>query len=221
MTHKTHTDFVALFNKPTAQSKRVSGAHRLMPTVFSHRIDDDDDPLLDRVVGEILDIDTPMPFRYFIETFPLTLDTTGDTPMINKVILVGNLGRDPEIRYTPSGMAVANFSIATTDRWKDKASGEMKERTEWHRIVAWVALGDLRRVPVQRQAGIYRRPTPNPVVEKDGITRYTTEVVANEMKMLGNRGDGGGAKSQGGGGTPEYEGPPLPEEGGYDDDIPF
>jgi single-strand DNA-binding protein len=222
MTHKTHTDFVALFNKPTAQSKRVSGAHRLMPTVFSHRIDDDDDPLLDRVVGEILDIDTPMPFRYFIETFPLTLDTTGDTPMINKVILVGNLGRDPEIRYTPSGMAVANFSIATTDRWKDKASGEMKERTEWHRIVAWGRLGEICGEYLSKGRQVYiegRLQTRS--WEKDGITRYTTEVVANEMKMLGNRGDGGGAKSQGGGGTPEYEGPPLPEEGGYDDDIPF
>ena len=144
--------------------------------------------------------------------------------MINKVIIVGNLGKDPEIRYTPSGMAVANFSVATTDRWKDKTSGEMKERTEWHRIVAWGRLGEICGEYLAKGRQVYiegRLQTRS--WEKDGVTRYTTEIVANEMKMLGTRDGGSGSqRGQGGGGTmPEYDGPPLPENGGIDDDIPF
>lgn len=142
--------------------------------------------------------------------------------MINKVTLIGNLGKDPEIRYTPSGMAVANFNIATTDRWKDKASGEMKERTEWHRIVAWGRLGEICGEYLAKGRQVYiegRLQTRS--WEKDGVTRYTTEIVANEMKMLGSRDGGSNSQRSQGGGMPEYDGPPLPEEGGVDDDIPF
>jgi len=143
--------------------------------------------------------------------------------MINKVILVGNLGRDPEIGYTPSGTAKATFSVATTDRWKDKASGEMKEKTEWHRVIAWGRLGEICGEYLAKGRQVYiegRLQTRS--WEKDGVTRYTTEVVANEMKMLGSRSDGGGGGSRPqSSGMPEYDGPPLPEEGGFDDDIPF
>ncbi len=140
--------------------------------------------------------------------------------MINKAILVGNLGRDPEIRYTPSGTAVANFTIATSERWKDKNSGEMQERTEWHRIVAWGKLGEICGEYLAKGRQVYiegRIQTRS--WEKDGVTRYTTEIVATEMKMLGGRG-GDNQRSGGGQGAPEYDGPPLPDSS-FDDDIPF
>jgi single-strand DNA-binding protein len=107
------------------------------------------------------------------------------TAMINKAILVGRLGSDPEVRYTPSGMAVANFNIATNEKWKDKGSGEMKERTEWHRIVAWGRLGEICGEYLAKGKMVYvegRLQTRS--WEKDGVTRYTTEIVAQEMKML-------------------------------------
>jgi len=142
--------------------------------------------------------------------------------MINKVILVGNLGRDPEIRYTPSGMAVANFTIATSEKWKDKQSGEMQERTEWHRIVAWGRLGEICGEYLSKGRQVYiegRLQTRQ--WEKDGVTRYTTEVVAAEMKMLGAKGQGGGgSQSNDQSSVPEYSGPPIPGSQD-DDDIPF
>ena len=145
--------------------------------------------------------------------------------MINKVILVGNLGRDPEMRYTPNGMAVANFSIATTERWKDKASGEKQEKTEWHRIVAWGRLGEVCGEYLSKGRQVYiEGKLQTRQWEKDGVTRYTTEIVANEMKMLGNRDDAGGGSGRTGGTNRKYDGPPLPGVGdfdGYDDDIPF
>lgn len=142
--------------------------------------------------------------------------------MINKVILVGNLGRDPEIRYTPSGTAVANFTIATTEKWKDKQSGEMQERTEWHRIVAWSRLGEICGEYLSKGRQVYiEGKLQTRQWEKDGVTRYTTEVVASEMKMLGPKTQGDGYnkpadQSQ----VPEYSGPPLPGTQD-DDDIPF
>ncbi len=142
--------------------------------------------------------------------------------MINKVILVGNLGRDPEIRYTPSGTAVANFTIATTEKWKDKQSGEMQERTEWHRIVAWSRLGEICGEYLSKGRQVYiEGKLQTRQWEKDGVTRYTTEVVASEMKMLGakNQGDGYN-KPAGQSQVPEYSGPPLPGTQD-DDDIPF
>lgn len=141
--------------------------------------------------------------------------------MINKVILVGNLGRDPEVRYTPSGTAVANFNIATSERWKDKATGEMQERTEWHRIVAWGKLGEIcgEYLSKGRQVYIEGRIQTRDWEDKEGIKRYTTEIVANEMKMLGTRDSGGAVRPSGPSTVPEYSGPPLPED--QDDDIPF
>jgi single-strand DNA-binding protein len=141
--------------------------------------------------------------------------------MINKVILVGNLGRDPEIRYTPSGTAVANFTIATSERWKDKSSGEMQERTEWHRIVAWGRLGEICGEYLSKGKQVYLegRLQTRKWEDKEGATRYTTEVVANEMKMLGAKGSGDGYRPADAGQVSEYSGPPLPEDG--DDDIPF
>ena len=140
--------------------------------------------------------------------------------MINKAILVGNLGKDPEIRYTPSGMAVANFSIATSEKWKDKNSGEMQERTEWHRIVAWGRLGEIcgEYLSKGRQVYIEGRIQTNQW-EKDGVTRYTTEIVAKEMKILGSRDSGDASRPTESTQAPEYSGPPVPGEG--EDDIPF
>ena len=139
--------------------------------------------------------------------------------MINKVILVGNLGRDPEIRYTQSGTAVANFTLATSERWKDRNTGEMQESTEWHRIVAWGRLGEICGEYLSKGRQVYiegRLQTRS--WEQDGVTRYTTEVVAREMKMLGSR-EGAERPSSSPPTPPEYAGPPLPEES--DDDIPF
>jgi len=143
--------------------------------------------------------------------------------MINKVILVGNLGRDPEIRYTPSGTAVANFSVATTERWKDKSSGEMQERTEWHRIVAWGRLGEICGEYLAKGRQVYiEGKLQTRQWEKDGVTRYTTEVVASEMKMLGAKTQGDGYRPPDQSQAPEYSGPPLPGSGSKeDDDIPF
>ena len=107
---------------------------------------------------------------------------------INKVILIGRLGRDPEVRYTPDGAAVANFSIATSDEWKDKATGEKKERTEWHRIVAFRRLGEICGEYLSKGKQVYvegRLQTRS--WEKDGVTRYTTEIVAYDVQFLGGR----------------------------------
>jgi single-strand DNA-binding protein len=141
--------------------------------------------------------------------------------MINKAILIGNLGRDPEIRYAPSGTAVANFTIATSERWKDRDSGEWKDRTEWHRIVAFGRLAEIcgEYLSKGRQVYIEGKLQTREWEDKEGNRRFTTEVLANEMKMLGPRDAGGSPSSYGGAKVPEYEGPPLPEE--KDDDIPF
>ena len=139
--------------------------------------------------------------------------------MINKVILVGNLGRDPEVSYTPSGMAVAKFSVATSEKWKDKNSGEMQERTEWHRITAFGRLGEICGEYLAKGRQVYiegRLQTSS--WEKDGITRYSTDIIANEMKMLGPRGSADASRMPEPPQTPEYSGPPLPDR---DDDIPF
>jgi single-strand DNA-binding protein len=143
--------------------------------------------------------------------------------MINKVILVGNLGKDPEIRYTPSGTAVANFTIATTERWKDKTSGEMQEKTEWHRITAWGRLGEICGEYLAKGRQVYiEGKLQTRQWEKDGVTRYTTEVIASEMKMLGSKTQGDGYKPSDQSQVPEYSGPPLPGTGSQeDDDIPF
>lgn len=157
---------------------------------------------------------------------------------INKVILVGNLGRDPETRYMPSGGAVTNVSIATSKGWKDKDSGEQKERTEWHRIVFFNRLAEIAGEYLKKGSKIYiEGELRTRDWEKDGQKHYTTEVVASEMQMLDSRGDmggggGGGSHSGGSGGgqgsnqggtgssSPADDfGPPPSDD--FDDDIPF
>ena len=154
---------------------------------------------------------------------------------INKVILVGNLGRDPETRYMPSGGAVTNVSIATSKGWKDRDSGEQKERTEWHRIVFFNRLAEIAGEYLKRGSKVYiEGELRTRDWEKDGQKHYTTEVVASEMQMLDSRGEmgGGGSSSggsggnqggsQGGGGSSSAGddfGPPPSDD--FDDDIPF
>jgi single-strand DNA-binding protein len=140
--------------------------------------------------------------------------------MINKAILIGNLGRDPEVSYTPSGMAVAKFSIATSERWKDKNSGEMQERTEWHRITAFGRLAEICGEYLSKGRQVYiegRIQTSS--WEKDGITRYSTDIIASEMKMLGPRDFSQAVSPSREAPVPEKPGPPFQE--GPDDDIPF
>ncbi|KAB7628225.1 single-stranded DNA-binding protein [Alkalilimnicola sp. S0819] len=132
---------------------------------------------------------------------------------VNKVILIGNLGVDPETRYMPSGSAVTNIRIATSESWRDKQTGEQQERTEWHTVVFFNKLAEI--------AGEYLRKGSKVYVEgslrtrkwqgKDGQDRYSTEIVANEMQMLDSR--GGGSAPMGGGGQSR----PQQQSGGYDD----
>lgn len=139
--------------------------------------------------------------------------------MINKVILVGNLGRDPEVRYTADGRAVANFSMATSEKWKDKNTGEMVERTEWHNIVAWGKLGEICGEYLAKGRQVYiegRLQTRS--WEKDGVTRYTTEVIASEMKMLGARDSSGSYRPPADNTMRKGPTPSMPND---DDDIPF
>ncbi len=158
---------------------------------------------------------------------------------INKVILVGNLGRDPETRYLTSGSPVTNVSIATSKSWKDRDSGEQRERTEWHRIVFFNRLAEIAGEYLKRGSKVYiEGELRTREWERDGQKHYTTEIVANEMQMLDSRGDnmGGGAMDGGGsmdgssgggsmggnsgsgGGAPDF-GPPPQDD--FDDDIPF
>ncbi|MCW7076396.1 MAG: single-stranded DNA-binding protein [Candidatus Syntrophoarchaeum sp.] len=116
--------------------------------------------------------------------------------MINRVILVGNVGRDPEISYTAAGLAVARFSVATSEMWKDKATGDKKEKTEWHRIVAFGKLAEICGEYLVKGKQVYiegRLQTGS--WEKDGVTRYSTDIIASEMKMLGG---GGGLQERSG-----------------------
>ena len=109
---------------------------------------------------------------------------------INKVLLIGHLGNDPEIRYTPSGTAVANFTIATSEEWKDKMSGEKQTRTEWHRIVVWSRLAEIcgEYLHKGKQVYIEGRLQTRSWEDRDGVKRYTTEIIAQNMQMLGPSG---------------------------------
>jgi single-strand DNA-binding protein len=140
-------------------------------------------------------------------------DMTG----VNKVILVGRLGKDPELRYTPSGAAVANFSIATSEEWKDKNTGEKQERTEWHRIVAWRRLGEICGEYLRKGSQVYieGRLQTRSWEDRDGNTRYTTEIVAQNMQMLEAAGKAGKAEAISES-FPVEEPISIPE-----DDIPF
>ncbi len=139
---------------------------------------------------------------------------------INKVILIGRLGSDPEVRYTPSGVAVANFNIATSEEWKDKDSGEKKERTEWHRIVAWRRLGEIcgEYLSKGKQVYIEGRLQTRDWEDRDGNKRYTTEIVATDVQFLGARDSSESAKPRSTSST-DYQG--MPAQGPADDDIPF
>lgn len=139
---------------------------------------------------------------------------------INKVILIGRLGRDPEVRYTPDGAAVANFSIATSDEWTDKASGERKERTEWHRIVAWRKLGEICGEYLSKGRQVYvEGKLQTRSWEKDGVTRYSTEIVASDVQFLGARDSADTYRPPEPSQSREYSAPPVADK--EDDDIPF
>ena len=147
---------------------------------------------------------------------------------INKVILVGNLGRDPEVRYSPSGAAIANVTIATGEGWKDKQTGEMQERTEWHRIVFFSRLAEIAGEYLRKGSQIYveGRLQTRKWQDKDGNDRYTTEIVANELQMLGGRSAGSNQTSdsskQFDQSQPSAPSKPAAKEfDDFDDDIPF
>jgi single-strand DNA-binding protein len=152
---------------------------------------------------------------------------------VNKVILVGNLGRDPETRYNPEGAAITNISVATTDTWKDKTSGEKQERTEWHRVVFFSRLAEIAGEYLKKGSQVYIEGSlrTRKWTDKEGQERYTTEIVADRMQMLGSRQGSGdaGARDRSGGEAKEPaaagEGKPAKKSAGkfddMDDDIPF
>ncbi|ABM97126.1 single-stranded DNA-binding protein [Methylibium petroleiphilum] len=166
---------------------------------------------------------------------------------VNKVHILGNLGRDPEVRYTPSGSAVCNISVATTRNWKNKDSGEKQEETEWHRVVLYDRLAEIAGEYLKKGRPVYieGRLKTRKWQDKDGKDQYTTEIVANEMQLLGG-GEGGqsggqGGQSRGEGGGGGYGGGQRPQQraaapapaprqqarqpatagDGFDDEIPF
>jgi len=161
---------------------------------------------------------------------------------VNKVIIVGNLGRDPEIKYTQSNVAVANFSVATTESWKDKTTGEWQEKTEWHRVVAWRYLAEKAERTLRKGKQVYveGKLETRKWTGQDGNDRYTTEIVARDLMVLGRKDENEGFSGGGGGG--EYSAPkeaaanepqktetfnpaPLVSDGvgatEEDDDLPF
>jgi single-strand DNA-binding protein len=124
---------------------------------------------------------------------------------VNKVILIGNLGRDPEVRYTPNGAAICNVTIATSRQWKSKESGERQEETEWHRVVMYDRLAEIAGEYLKKGKSVYieGRLKTRKWTDKEGVEKYTTEIIAQEMTMLGGRdggGDEGGGSGGGGGG---------------------
>jgi single-strand DNA-binding protein len=159
---------------------------------------------------------------------------------INKVIIVGNVGGDPETRYMPSGSAVTNLTIATNESWKDKQTGEQKERTEWHRVAMFNRLAEIAAEYLRKGSQVYieGKLRTRKWQDKAGQDRYTTEIIADEMQMLGGRGGSGGGGGNFGGGAPSSGGqqgggqqgggqqgggnaPPQPGPDDFDDDIPF
>ena len=155
---------------------------------------------------------------------------------VNKVILVGNLGADPETRYSASGTAMCSIRIATSESWNDKQTGEKQERTEWHRVKFFGKLAEIAGQYLKKGRQVYIEGSirTDKYTDKDGIERYSTDVIANEMQMLGGQGEGGG-RGEGGGFQPRpaqgrsapasparSSAPPAAENDGFpDDDIPF
>jgi single-strand DNA-binding protein len=150
---------------------------------------------------------------------------------INKVIIVGNLGNDPETRYMPSGSAVTNLTVATNESWKDKATGEQKDRTEWHKVAMFNRLAEIAAEYLRKGSQVYieGKLRTRKWQDKNGQDRWTTEIIADEMQMLGGRGGAGGGAGGGGGSAPMSSGqdsspPSAPPQAGpddFDDDIPF
>jgi len=166
---------------------------------------------------------------------------------INKVILVGNLGADPEVRYTAGGTAIASLSVATSEQWTDKQSGQKQERTEWHRVKLFGRLAEIAGEYLKKGRQVYVEGSlrTDKYTDKQGVERYSTDIIASELQMLGGMGggEGGGGgggfreRSQGGGGgqrqqaredyasAPQRQSAPPPDMGGGnqfdDDDIPF
>jgi single-strand DNA-binding protein len=156
---------------------------------------------------------------------------------VNKVILVGNLGKDPETRYMPSGSAVTNLTLATSESWKDKQSGDQQERTEWHKIAMFGRLAEIAAEYLRKGSQVYieGKLRTRKWQDKEGKDRWTTEIVADEMQMLGSKGGGGasagagaggagagamgGAAAAGGGRAAVNDSGAPP--GDFDDDIPF
>jgi len=144
---------------------------------------------------------------------------------VNKVIIVGNLGNDPETKYMPSGSAVTNLSVATNESWKDKQTGEQKDRTEWHRVAMFGRLAEIAAEYLRKGSQVYieGKLRTRKWQDQQGNDKYTTEIIADEMQMLGGRGGGGAPAMGGSSGGP----PPAPASGGgsgsgdFDDDIPF
>ncbi|MDR5860924.1 single-stranded DNA-binding protein [Halomonas eurihalina] len=135
---------------------------------------------------------------------------------VNKVILIGNLGQDPEVRFTPSGTAVANLNLATTDTWTDRQSGQRQERTEWHRVVMFNKLAEISQQYLRKGSKVYieGRLQTRKWQDQNGQDRYSTEIVANDMQMLDSRGGEMGGAPQGGfgGGQPQ---PQQQQQGGF------
>lgn len=145
---------------------------------------------------------------------------------INKVILIGNLGNDPEVRYTAGGAAVTNISLATTDSWKDKETGEQQDRTEWHRVVFFARLAEIVGEYLRKGSQVYieGRLQTRKWQDKDGNDKYTTEIIASEMQMLGSRGTGSSpeANHTAAQSSPAQDNKAAPVEDNFvDDDIPF
>ena len=140
---------------------------------------------------------------------------------VNKVILIGNLGADPEVRYTADGTAVANFSLATAESWKDRTSGERQERTEWHRVVLWRQLAELAKEYLKKGSKVYieGKLQTRSWDDQSGQKRYTTEVVGNQMNFLDSR--EGAATNNSGNGDPGPTPPPFSSGDDADDDLPF
>ena len=154
---------------------------------------------------------------------------------VNKVILIGNLGKDPETRYMPSGQAVTNLRLATTESWKDKTTGEQQERTEWHAVAMFGKLAEIAAEYLRKGSQVYiegKIRTRKWQDKTDGKDRYTTEIIADEMSMLGGRPGGGAGASSGAPASGERSGGSsaravndgdsgAPPSGEFDDDIPF
>ena len=148
---------------------------------------------------------------------------------LNEVKLIGNLGKDPEVKYTAGGDAVVNFSLATSESWKDKNSGEMQERTEWHRCVAWRKVGEIIAQYVKKGQKLYvAGKLQTRKWEQDGQTRYATEIQVQDVMLLSAKGEGGGSGERAGTGSQNYRAIPAgPEPAApaqaedFDDGIPF